>query len=47
MIESIPVRRKFRHFLRDRNTDSTLNNFKSVHVDEERRAMIWHFSLAH
>lgn len=46
MIELIPVRRKSRHFLRDSNTDSTWNNFKSIHVGEERRVMIWHFSLA-
>lgn len=46
MIELIPVHRKCGHFLPDSNTDSDLNNFKSVHVDEERQAIIWHFSLA-
>lgn len=46
MIELIPVHGKRRHFLPDSNTDSNLSNFKSVHVDEERQAIIRHFSLA-
>lgn len=47
MIELIPVHRRRGHFhLPDSNTDSNLKKFKSVHVDEERQAIIQHLSLA-